>query len=91
MEVECVFYGPLREAVGAKTVAVDPKPTTIAGLLDELEERYPEFAGLVRDGGGFGDEAVVTVNGRHADHAAGLDTPLSDGDVVRLTTAIYGG
>jgi molybdopterin converting factor small subunit len=33
----------------------------------------------------------VTVNGRHAAHGAGLDTRLSDGDVVRLTTAIYGG
>lgn len=91
MAVECVFFGPLRDAVGAKTVAVDPEPATLAGLLDELEDRYPDLEDRVREGEDLAPEMVVTVNGRHAQHEAGLETALSDGDVVRLTTAIYGG
>lgn len=91
MVVECVFYGPLRDAVGAKTVEVDAAAGTLAGLLDELEARYPDLDGRVREGDELPAELVVTINARHARHESGLATALSDGDVVRFTTAVYGG
>jgi len=91
MDVECVFFGPLREAVGEKTVLLAPEPATVAGLVADLERTYAGLDGRLRDGDGLADEVVLTVNGRHAQHVDGFDTALSDGDVVRLTTAIYGG
>jgi len=91
MAVDCVFFGPLREAVGTKTVTVDPDAGALRGLLEELEARYPALEGRVREGDDLAPEVVVTINGRHAQHEDGLATTLSDGDIVRLTTAIYGG
>lgn len=91
MQVECAFFGPLRDAVGTKTVEVDPESGTVGGLLEDLVRTYPGLEGRLRNGDEVAEEVVVTINGRHAHHEAGLDTELSDGDVVRLTTAIYGG
>lgn len=91
MAVECVFFGPLRDAVGAKTVEVEPDGGTLGDLLDELEATYPDLDDRVREDDDLAADVVVTINGRHAHHEDGLDTELSDGDVVRLTTAIYGG
>jgi molybdopterin synthase sulfur carrier subunit len=91
VQIECVFFGPLREATGTKTVAVEPEAETVGGLLAELERTYPDLAGRLRDGEGIADEVVVTLNGRHVQHETGLETTVSDGDVIRLTTAVYGG
>lgn len=90
MEVECAFFGPLREATGTKTV-VATDVATVEELLDDLQRRFPDLAGRLRDGDGLAPEVVVTLNGRHVQHEDGLGTTLSDDDVVRLTTAVYGG
>lgn len=86
-----MFFGPLRDAVGAKEVVVEPDPGTIGGLLAHLEGTYPDLAGRLREDDGLAGDVVVTLNGRHVQHEDGLDTTLSAGDVVRVTTAIYGG
>jgi molybdopterin converting factor small subunit len=90
MDVECVFFGPLRESVGEKTVVRDTDATTVGGLLVELEVAYPALRSLVDD-----DELAagiaVTLNTKHVQHLDGLETELAEGDVLRLTPAIHGG
>lgn len=90
MKVECVFFGPLREATGTKTVHVQDVET-VRELLDGLEKRFPDLAGRLRDDEELAPDVVVTLNRHHVQHEDGLETTLSNGDVVRLTTAIYGG
>ncbi|MEF8791328.1 MAG: ubiquitin-like small modifier protein 1 [Haloarculaceae archaeon] len=93
MSVECVLFGPLREAVGEKRVRVENGPGTVGELLDHLEREYPALEGRLLDDGGAGlvDGLAVTLDKKHVQHLDGLDTDLSDGDVVRMTPAVYGG
>jgi molybdopterin synthase sulfur carrier subunit len=90
MDVECVFFGPLRESVGEKTVVRDTDATTVGDLLADLEADYPEMQALVEDGE-LVPGVAVTLNTKHVQHLAGLDTELSADDVLRLTPAVYGG
>jgi len=89
VNVECVFFGPLREPVGEKTVAVTlPEGATVRDLLDRVGEEYDiEF---FEDGDLRGDR-TVTVDGKDVRHLDGPATTLSEGATVRLTTAVYGG
>lgn len=89
MQVECVFFGPLREAVGEKTVVHETDTATVGGLLADLETAYPGVS-LIADGD-LDESVAVTVNGQHVQYLDGFETVLSEGDVVRLTTAVYGG
>lgn len=90
VEIECVFFGPLREAVGQKTVYLDTSANTAGDLLAELQASYPDMRELVDDGE-LADGIAVTHNGTHLPHCDGLATALEDGDLIRLTTAVYGG
>jgi MoaD family protein len=91
MELECAFFGPFREPVGTKTVVVDTDAETVGDLLVELEGRYPGLEGRLRDGEELAGEVVVTLNGSHVQHEDGFETPLSAGDVIRVSPAVYGG
>lgn len=88
VQVECVFFGPLREPVGEKTVHREAEGS-VGDLLRALEADYPDLD-LLEDGALRADVAV-TVEKQHLQHLDGLETELSDGDVVRITTAVYGG
>lgn len=90
VQVECVFFGPLREPVGTKRVVRDvPAEATVESLLRALEASH-EGLTFFEDGEVRGDR-TITVDGKDVRHRDGLDTPLSDGDTVRMTTAVYGG
>ncbi|MFB6090521.1 MAG: ubiquitin-like small modifier protein 1 [Halobellus sp.] len=91
MRVECSFFGPFREPVGEKTVVLDTDADTVGEVLAELEAQYDGLAGELRDGEDLAGDVVVTLNGRHVQHEEGTETELSDGDVLRVTTAVYGG
>ena len=91
MRVECVFFGPFRDAVGEKTVQLESEAETIGSLLAELEARYPGLDGRLLEGDDVVPEIAVTIDGRHVQHLDGVQTALADGDVVRLTPAVYGG
>ena len=90
MQIECTFFGPLRDAVDEKTVVYDTDAETAGDLLRELENEYPNLRQLV-DEDELADGIAVTINKRHLSSRDGLSTTLADGDVVRLTTAVYGG
>lgn len=85
-----MFFGPLRESVGEKTVHREAEET-VGDLLAGLEADYPTLDGELLADGELPSGVAVTVNQKHLQHLDGLDTELSDGDVVRLTTAVYGG
>lgn len=103
MRVECVFFGPLRERVGEKTVVRDTDAATVGDLLRELEAAYPGLGGRLLaesvdgtndpsgDEGALADAVAVTLNGTHLQHRDGIATGIAEGDVVRFTTAVYGG
>jgi len=92
MALECVFFGPFREDVGEKTVLVESAAETAGELLCELETRYPVLQGrLVDSGEGLAGSTVVTKNKTDLRHLDGLDTPIEEGDVIRLVPSVYGG
>lgn len=90
MEIECAFFGPLREAVGQKNLCYETEADTAGELLAELRESYSDLSNLVDDGE-LADGIAITHNGKHLTHRDGLETEIEDSDVIRLTTAVYGG
>ena len=96
MQLECVFFGPFREDVGQKTVTLERDIDHVGELLYELEGEYPLLEGRLLDSdgsglGGLADKTVVTKNTTDIRHLEGLETPLEDGDVLRLVPSVYGG
>jgi molybdopterin synthase sulfur carrier subunit len=91
MHVECVFFGPFRDEVGEKTVTRETDAATVGDLLAEVEAAYPGLEGRLLDGEEVVSEVAVTLNDTHVQHIDGADTELSDGDVLRMTPAVYGG
>ncbi|ELY57718.1 ubiquitin-like small modifier protein 1 [Natronolimnohabitans innermongolicus] len=95
MELECVFFGPFRDAVGEKTVRHETDAETIGDLLVDLEASYPSLGGkLLADedeSNGLAGDTVVTKNKRNVVHDDGLETELEADDVIRLVPSVYGG
>lgn len=94
MQVECKFFGPFRDDIEVDRVDWAVRENATAGdLLRDLEAEYPELAGRLvdEDGGTTAGQTVVTLDGKNVKHLDGLDTPLSEGDVVRLVPSVYGG
>lgn len=67
---------------------LDVAAPDVAGLVAELESRYPSLVGRVTDErGSLRPHVKIFVNGE----SAGLDEPLRDADEVRILPAISGG
>ena len=90
MQIECNFFGPLRDTVGEKTVVreVDAN-ATVGDLVAELVADHG-LGGVFTDDGGLGS-VTATLNGTNISHLDGLDTALEDGDVIRLAPPVVGG
>lgn len=93
VQLECVFFGPFRDAVGEKTVRHETDAGTVGDLLVDLEATYPDLEGelVAEDGDGLAGDTVVTRNERNVRHEDGLETTLEAGDVIRLVPSVYGG
>ncbi|MFB6176600.1 MAG: MoaD/ThiS family protein [Halobaculum sp.] len=93
MQIECRFFGPFAEDTETDVDRRETDAETVGELLAELEAAYPELSGrLVSDDGtDTAGSTVVTRNERHVQQLSGLDTSLSEGDVIRLTPSVYGG
>ncbi|WP_049904531.1 MoaD/ThiS family protein [Natrialba asiatica] len=93
MQLECVFFGPFRDAVGTKTVRYETTAETVGGLLRELEADVPELDGelVAADGAGLAGDTVVTLDKRNIMHIDGLTTRVHEDDVIRLVPSVYGG
>lgn len=93
MPIECHFFGPLREAVGTKTVerSID-SGATVQAVVDGLVADYPDLTeGLLDDDGTIHDAVNVTLNKENINHLSGPETSLEDGDVLRFASAVIGG
>ena len=87
------FFATYREITKCSSLTVSAPPNILA-LLTEVSTRFGPAMGaklLSADGQQLGADAVVLVNGRHIDHLAGLDTPLTEEDVVAIFPLVAGG
>ncbi|QLG62548.1 MoaD/ThiS family protein [Halorarum salinum] len=91
MQVECRFFGPFREDVGETRERRGTDAATVGALLRELEADYPPLAGRLVDGDGLAGSTVVTKEKTDVRHLDGLETPLEEGNVIRLVPSVYGG
>ena len=93
MEVEIKLFGPMREAVGEKTlVRTLPEGATVGDLIDDLVDEYPTLEGRFLDEDGDIDSGVnVTVNGTNVRQRDGPATELADGDLLRTAPPVAGG
>jgi molybdopterin synthase sulfur carrier subunit len=93
MNVELRCFGPVREAVGAKTAERElADGATVGDLLRELTAEAPGLEGqLLDEAGEVGGSINVTVEGRNVRQLDGAATTLADGDVVRIAPPVVGG
>lgn len=92
MKVEFVSFGPLRDAVGEKTIRREvPEGANVSDVLDELATEFPDLAGRLFDEGDLSTGVTVTVNGTNVRQLDGGETTLADGDVLRATPPVRGG
>ena len=92
MEVTFVAFGPVREAVGEKeTTREVPEGATVGEFLSEFAEEFPDLETRLFEDGQLRDGINVTRNDEHVAHLDRLDTPLSDGDLVRAAPPVKGG
>ena len=87
------YFATYREITGRRTEEVSA-PGTVLALLHRLSEVYG--AGLRKwllspDGTAKGENSIIMVNGRHIEHLDGVDTVLSEDDVVSLFPTVAGG
>ena len=93
MDIECVCFGPIREAVGTKTVVQTLEAgSTVGDLLTELDRELDGFRGAaLTEDGELREGIVVTVDTDNIRQLNGTATTLTDGDTVRITPQIQGG
>jgi MoaD family protein len=72
--------------------SVDGKGETLGDLFADLDSRYDGLrARLVSDGGALNRFVNVYLNDEDVRFLGGIETPLSDGDVVTILPAVAGG
>ena len=82
MHVHVIFYGGLKQDVGARqqTIELSGDAPTVGTLLAALAARYPALA-----------ERLATVACAVGDTLVGPDHPLRDGDEAALLPPVSGG
>ncbi len=66
---------------------------TVKDVICQLSARYPRFGSLVFDvrAQRLTEAVCILINGHHLELANGLDTKLSDGDVLTFVPPMEGG
>jgi molybdopterin synthase sulfur carrier subunit len=91
MAIEVRIPTILRSHTGGEK-SVPGNGATLAGLLEDLDGRYPGLRGrLVAADGGLNRFVNVYLNDEDVRFLGGLATPLSDGDAVTILPAVAGG
>lgn len=86
-------YATLRDLMGTSALELPlPEQTNIRNALDRLVERYPVLADKLWDAEGHWSGFVtVLLNGRSIEYLQGLETPVTDHDVLSLFPPVGGG
>jgi molybdopterin synthase sulfur carrier subunit len=91
MSVRVRIPTPLRSAT-AGTAEVSLDAGSVAAVIAELETRYPDIRGRLRDETGAMRRFVnLYVNGEDVRFQNGLDTSLKAGDELSIGPAVAGG
>ena len=91
MSVRVRIPTPLRSATDG-VAELESNAQTVAGLIAELESRYPAIKGRLRDEQGALRRFVnLYVNGEDVRFRDGLDTSLQAGDELSIVPAVAGG
>jgi molybdopterin converting factor small subunit len=82
----------LRPIVGGER-AVSANGETVRALIADVDTRHGGFAAQLLDSEGVKLKSFVNiyVNDEDARYLQGLDTPISEGDVVSILPAVAGG
>jgi molybdopterin synthase sulfur carrier subunit len=91
--VRVKFFAYIRDFTGCKEAEL-PYRETIGGLARELCGQYGaklEEKMFSEDGGAFGPDIIVLINGRHVAHLGGLNAPLKPDDTVCVFPMVAGG
>ena len=81
----------MRQQVGG-SAAVEGSGRTIRELLEDLEGRYPGFAGRIVNGDGQLHRFVnLYVNDEDVRYLGSLETEVREGDTVSILPAVAGG
>ncbi len=85
------FFADIRIMVGLKEIMMPVRPT-LALLMDDLNVKFGKvFREFCMDGDKISRRVNILVNGHHMLHLQKDDTPLKDGDDVRIFPLIGGG
>jgi MoaD family protein len=90
MAVEVRIPTILRTYTGGEK-AVNGDGTTLAALIDDLEQRHAGIKGRLVEGSDLRRFVNVYVNDEDVRFTGGLDTAVSDGDQVVILPAVAGG
>jgi sulfur-carrier protein len=92
MKVLVKAFATFREVMDSQIDMDLKEGATILTLLDELMIRYKGLGEMMFDANGTLRSFInILRNGRNVQFLAGLDTPLSDGDVIALFPPLAGG
>ncbi len=85
------FFADIRIITGTKEIMMPYRPT-LALLMNDLAAKYgKEFRDVCIERGKISKRVNILVNGHHMAHLKKDETPLNDGDDVRIFPLIAGG
>lgn len=85
------FFADIRSMVGAREITMPLRPT-LGLLMEDLNAKFGKnFRDFCMDGDKISKRVNILVNGHHMLHLQKDDTPLKDGDDVRIFPLIGGG
>ena len=91
--IRVLYYAGVRQKAGTSETRVEGFSGTLLGLVRRLEERH----GICLLNPSEHEESdllsvfIIMINGRHIAHLGGLDSPVSEGDVVTVFPVVGGG